>query len=399
MPGQADNRSTPAGLVLSGSADRPPVAEQADELEPNDEFATAQPVAFEETIRITGEIDPHGEPFDRDIFDLGPAAVGDRLLADLEAAAGSDVLLGILDAQFHLLAHIDLTSYSTGPRQIDVVIPENTDRLYAVAATRSTAQEARSYTLRISLQRGLGELTQRPQVLVLNFDGARQVQVGNRNPVDVPPFDAALISERFTGYTETIAGLILERVRADFAGLNVAVYRSGDAAIPAGEYSTIHFGTYDARLLGLADSVDPYNANATQTAILYTDTFAVFNPLSPSVEQIAQALANTTSHEAGHLLGLRHTADPTDLMDTTATARQMLLDQSFGLANLNTSVLPVGMQNAPALLSWTVGGELIAPPDKSAARQRAIDSAGGADDFYIPREWLMDCSCDSCQYE
>jgi hypothetical protein len=182
-------------------------------------------------------------------------------------------------------------------------------------------------------------------------------------------------------------------VRADFAGLNVSVYTAGDPAIPAGEHSTIYFGTYNARLLGLADNVDPYNNDGVQSAILYTDTFAIFNALSPSVHQMAQALANTTSHEAGHLLGLRHTADPTDLMDTTATARQMMLDQSYDLANLNASVIPVGLQDGPSMLAWTLGGVLAPTVNKSVIRRRAITVANSPDDFYIPREWLMDCSC------
>jgi len=386
----------PGEQVLGGSADRPPAADEAAEVEPNDDFATAQRVSFTETVRISGFIDSKPAPYDRDLYDLGPAYAGDRVLMDLTVEADEDVVLGVFDDQERLLAYLDQTSRSTGPGQIDLVIREPTSRLYAAAATRSGADLDRPYLVKASLQRDLGEAAEHPQVIVLNFRGAAQVRVGNRAPVDVPPFDAAKISPAFAGQTKIIVNFILQAVRSDFAGLGVAIYLSDDPAIPPGDHSTIYFGTYDNRLLGLADNVDPYNEIYVQSAILYTDTFSVFNVLSPTLEQIAQVLANTTSHEAGHLLGLRHTADPVDLMDTTATARQMMLNQNFKLASLNPTVLPIGKQDAPALLSWTLGGELISARAKSGTQERSIQVIDDPNDFYIPRDWLMDCGCSRC---
>ena len=87
-------------------------------------------------------------------------------------------------------------------------------------------------------------------------------------------------------------------------------------------------------------------------------------------------------------------------MDITASARQMLLDQWFTKAPLHESVMPVGDQDAPSMLSWTVGGEL--EPEsagKIVRRQRALDVAGGPDDFYIPRWQLGTCACPHCAQE
>lgn len=392
----AENNGLSLGeWVLSDGPEPPPAADEVYEAEANDDFSTAQVVTFYETVRIHGAIAANHPLLDRDVYDLGPANAGDRVLGDLDIGVGQDIALGIFDSQHRLLAYIAPTG-SSSSQQIDFVVRETTDRLYVVVSTHSASDEDRYYTTRVSLQRGLGEIDQRPQVLVLNFLGAKQVRVGNRAPVDVPPFNAAAINPNFAGQTQTLINLILEYVRADFAGLGVAIYLAGDPAIPPGAHSTIYYGTYDNRLLGLADNVDPYNSVAAQSAILYTDTFAVFNVLSPTLQQMAQALANTTSHEAGHLLGLRHTADPVDLMDTTATARQMMLDQHFILADLNPTILPLGRQDAPAMLSWTVGGELIAAPDKSNARKRFIQVTNDPNDFYIPRDWLMDCDCTQC---
>lgn len=395
-PGAPDSGLSLEELVLGGPAERPPAAEEVNEAEPNDDFLTAQLVSFGETVRINGGIEAEKTPFDRDVYDLGPAEAGDRVLADLDIGVGQDLVMGFFDAQRRLLGAVDQAGSSSGPRQLDFVIRESTERLYAVVATRSASDEGRYYIARVSLQAGLGEFNERPQVLVLNFLGARGVRVGNRAPVDVPPFNAAAINPEFAGQTQALISLILEYVRADFAGLGVSIYLAGDPAIPPGDHSTIYYGTHDSRLLGLADNVDPYNSVSAQSAILYTDTFAVFNVLSPTLQQMAQVLANTTSHEAGHLLGLRHTSDSSDLMDITATARQMMMDQSFRLASLSEAVLPIGMQDAPALLSWTVGGELIVAPDKSGARQRFLDVVNDPNDFYIPRAWLMDCGCPQC---
>jgi hypothetical protein len=48
------------------------------------------------------------------------------------------------------------------------------------------------------------------------------------------------------------------------------------------------------------------------------------------------------------------------------------------------------------MLAWTLGGELAPASSKPAALQKAINAAGDPDDFYIPREWLMDCGCSQC---
>jgi hypothetical protein len=176
----------------------------------------------------------------------------------------------------------------------------------------------------------------------------------------------------------------------------VTFYRDTDPDRPTEGYTSIYFGTSDSRLLGLADNIDPYNGNTRQSAILYTDTFSLFNQLHPGFNGTVGVLANVTSHEVGHLLGLRHTADPSDLMDVTASARQMLADQYFKLANLHSSVLPFGLQDAPAMLAWGVGGQLNARFRPEAHVLYKSVPAGGPDDFYIPRSMLMDCGCLEC---
>ncbi len=365
------------------------------ETENNDTWSQAEAVLAADRFEIVGDIGV-GLPLDRDIFQIGPAAAGDRIRIELDTAHGLDVVVGLLDSAQQLLAYTDPWSITSGPAYVDLVIREDVTELYLVVATRSVAARARAYTVGVEITRGTGVLGYRPQVIVLSFAGAEDVQIGTREPVDVPPFDAAAIDERFAGQTEPIIALILERVRDHFAGLDIEIYRDGDAGIPTQNRSVVHFGTYDARLLGLAESIDPFNANPEQDAILFTDTFAIFSALLPTTEQIAQVLANVASHEIGHLLGLRHTADPDDLMDVTATASRMLRNQWFLLADLHESVLPAGLQDAPTLLAWTLGGSLLPPPlltTKDVARNRSAAELAVPYDFHVPRHLLSTCGC------
>ena len=132
----------------------------------------------------------------------------------------------------------------------------------------------------------------------------------------------------------------------------------------------IFFGAYDAALLGVADGVDEFNSTQAQEAIIFTDTFAAFSRLEPSVLQMSRAIANVTSHEIGHLLGLVHTKDSKGIMDVTASLNQLLVDQDFRMSPLYTDVFPIGWQNALQLLVDAVGGDV----DPTTAK--GFDDAG-----------------------
>ena len=180
------------------------------------------------------------------------------------------------------------------------------------------------------------------------------MRTGNRPAVNVPPFDPSDISPVYNGLAQEMKELILARVRTDFKYYDVEIY-STEGEMPQPPYSTIYFGTYDPALLGVADGVDEYNGVLDGNAIVFTDSFDVFMPLNPSVAQMSQAIANVASHETGHLLGLVHTSDANDLIDVTASLRQLLDDQDFKTAPLYSQVFPIGGENSPLLLDLGVG--------------------------------------------
>lgn len=379
--------STWGDQVFSFPAPQPLSGPRINEVEPNDDMAWANVVLFDGQVVLGGNIAANGS-LDFDVFDLGSAEAGDRVVADLAASAGSDIVLGLFNEDANLLGYVDYSRGTLAPGRIDLVLHESVETLYAVAGTRSVSQANRLYSVGISITPDVGIPQPSPQLVVLNFIGASGVRIGRQLPVNVPPFDVATVDARLAGKTQEVIQSILQMVREDYAGLNVVFYLAGDPNIPAGDLTVIHFGTYSDRYLGLADNVDPFNRDSTQNAIIYTDTFSLFSTLWPTQEQIAQVLANVTSHELGHLLGLRHTADVKDIMDITASARQMLFDQWHKVADLHSSIMSIGYQDAPTMLSWCVGGTPPAEPDSASKLERMARTAYDADDFYIPREWL-----------
>ncbi len=359
------------------------------EVENNDTFETANLVPWQNTVKLSGTIPAGQESLDRDIFDLGSIPAGYRVRGTLSIQAGDDVVFGLFNHDQSILGFVNLAASTSGPSEMDIVLREAVQHLYVQVSTREAAGRNLPYEVTISVE-GAGVLGYRPQIVVLNFQGAQNVRIGHRPAVDVPPFDAAVIDARFAGQTETVIQTLLEMVEEDYAGLNVSFYLAGESYIPTGERTTIYFGYSDDRLLGLADNIDPYNTDIEQAAIVFTDVFSIFSALNPDVEDIAQALANVTSHELGHLLGLRHTADMRDIMDITASANRMLQDQWFCDAILHKQVLPLGTQNSPKLLAWAVGGELVPPSQmKQLARQMKVRAVPqGVEDFHIDRSHL-----------
>lgn len=350
-----------------------------EEQEPNDSFDSATPVQLASSVTISGRVESLS---DRDVFDLGPVHAGGRLEATIELTDLGEVSVCLFDDQERLLARASASN--PYPRVMDLLVPEATRSLYLLSSTLP-GRHPGGYLVTVNLNPGVEPLVQQPQIIVLNFQGAEDVTVAGRFYSVIAPFDAAFIDGRYAGRTTTMINLVLDRIQAHYEGLGVHIYLAGDPGIPDGAYSTVYFGASNPDLLGIADGVDPYNANVAEAAIVYTDTFRLFSVLDPDEEMLAQVLANVTSHEIGHLLGLRHTVDPDDIMDVSATARRLMAEQWFKKSPLHPSVAPMGYQDGPAMLSWTVGGQLAASPKPVL---RPMVDYGGPDDFEIPRSWL-----------
>lgn len=376
----------PAGEAGSALAARPDMSDlppvQSPVIEDDYEnglFEHAQPA----TLPVTGEIVVEGTINgidDADLYALGPALAGDRIIIDVTGHDGLNTVAALFDGNQDLIDANDDRSYYAGRLDpyIARVVAVDTPNLHLGVAVSSGAYFSStagrfsngSYTIRVRREPGAYVLPARQQWVYLNFEGGARVQIGLQSVEVMRPFSAESISGRLAGTTESVIVQILDHMRRDFAQFNVTLVGSREAGPPTAQHTTLYFGNYNSSFLGLADNVDTGNVFHEQKAIIYAEDMAMFEALRPSAEEVAQALANIASHELGHLLGLEHSAEAGDLMATAASARQILeMDAAFARSHLQTAVFPVGWQNGPQLLWLNVGPNL----EYASGRQRLED--------------------------
>jgi len=314
---------------------------------------------------ITGSVTGQGN---YRLYDLGPVAVGDRFAVTRQGLSlvPSTFAVVLFDENYDLVAREVLV---TGGR-LEHVARDNSAAAY-LGVSPSTSSDGGDFQFVVS-RAGADVPPPRPQVVWLNFSSASDLRVHRRTGLAFAPFDAATLGDEYAGYTQVMKDTIVAEMREDYADYNVVIISSDESPPPEGEYSTIHFGGADAGLLGLADSVDGYNSDATENAIVFMESFAPFAVMQLDAEEMGLMIANVGSHELGHLLGLYHTRVPTDIMDTTGTAWDLAGEQAFSRAELEARVFPYGYEDSPRLLEQTVG--LAENPKESSQRMRTYSS-------------------------
>jgi hypothetical protein len=312
-----------------------------------------------------------------DVYDLGPLAAGTQIIADVDAGGFIDADLILFDHNEDYLADNDDRNFEAQLYDplIEHVMRRNTTSTYLMIQTSPFAEfAAGGYTIALTVLPDQEIPAPAGQTIVLDWDGASGTGVTGFESLTIPAFDAAHIDASFAGQTEAIIALVVAAVKNDFAGYGVTVTSTHEPPIEGGDVTTVFMGTSEEDLFGIANNIDNYNADHGDNAVVFTDSFGALMGESPTVAEMAQAIANVVTHETGHLLGLRHTTeDPTEIMQTTSTAAELLLDEFFGRARIDYS--PLGYEHSIQRMADTVGFVASPPPRIAPDLEAAYEAA------------------------
>jgi len=329
-------------------------------------FPTAAKVSFNNVNRLSieGTI-KSGD--DIKVYDLGPMAMGDRVESLCIATGGGslDPMTALFDADGYRVFWNDDINPDTNnfDSAFDGPIRHDSDGYFLAVTTTSFLNTTGFFRCTLTLEPGVAIAPLIGQRVLLQFSSSANVHVAGKNYGALPAFAGANVASEFSSDTLELMDLIVSLVREDFARYDVTISTTDDAE-PEGNFTTIFFGTTSAQsIFGIADDIDFYNSNDMDNAIVFLEAF---DGLSSSVDATGQALANVVAHEIGHTLGLMHNSDVTTLMDTTGADATLLVDQSFGIAEVVD--FPIGKQNAPLLLEETLG--------RSVAKTRTLPDDG-----------------------
>lgn len=324
----------------------------------------------------------------RQIFDLGPLAVGDRVflsllttpgygeaftLAELNpTATGGGFSVLLLDADERMVAWYD-SGRTLFSRQTQLIVGHNSPRNFLVIDSLGARPVP---SMRVRVQRDFTDTSlPRRQYVHLNFTGASNLTIAGSTPFDLSPF---AITGKTDGDMIQIRQALVQRVTTLLApyGFDVSTDPPPVANSPR---LTIYFdgqnrllnvqipgvtNVANLTMFGLPGYIDPRNFTLSgRAAVAASEIAAAFPALSNA--ELGVALGNSAAHQVGLLTGLRQTAQPvgsiTDVMSNTGTAarRQVVIDPAltFTAAPLAplTGMTAIGEQNAPQLLLELVG--------------------------------------------
>lgn len=321
----------------------------------NKTFDTALPIDFSDNkSAFNGKIKRAG---DVNMYDLGELSPGDRLVVDVRATSGDlDPMAAVFDSRQYILAFNDdrePDGSDLNPR-IDVIIHGTPGRFYLGVVAYYNSGTLGSYEVKIQITPQVGILDPEPQIVYLHWSGGSNISIDNVGVFNLKPFDAADVGP-YQGRTDEMKSAIQQVVADRYAAFNLILLNSDDNSVPTYPHSTVYFGGKASNAFAIAEKVDLFNSDPIDKAIVFTDTFRGAFSNTPTLGQMATAIGNTTAHEIGHLLGLVHTQDCWDLMDTTCGNDSLLQLQVFKLAPLDDTIFPFGLQNATELIEWAIG--------------------------------------------
>jgi len=363
------------------------------DLEPNDSFGTALAIRLDAngSATLSGEIDVFD---DIDVYAIGPVSAGDvvevslsRIGANLRAA------LALYDADGELINEDTMTSLLAPSADPAITHAARVDsgEMYVAVSHAVSRPTVGAYELAIRVRRSGDVPTPRKQIVLLNFSGGTVVDP-IFDSITVGPFDAGAIHPNYAGATDAMKSVIRQTIERNYARFEIEFPHTDEPnvaiALSGREYARVVFGGFNSQAFGAAESVDLYNTQPIDSAIVFTESFEPgFFSLTPTAEELAVAIGNVASHEIGHLLGLHHVRDATAVMDEASPAVTLLATQDFKSARLSPSIFPLGLQDSADLLGVTLGWRADAAKitggfdSPLADALRELLDAGGTLDF------------------
>jgi len=336
------------------------------EFEPNNDFDEANEYDLEifPNVKLDGEIEESSSinvliegSSDIDIFKINKELSGEEYVTiNVLTPRGSlDPLAAIFDLEEDLIyRNDDINRFSNFDSRVKIINDGNSRNGFYLAITDSQGNPSTgNYVAEFNVNENVPRFAQDKQVVFLNFDGAQELSIGGP-PINFTAFDPEIhIDERYEGQREQMINLIFEKIQEDFADYNIEII-TNEELLPEGEFSTIYFGGFHEKRLGVARSINFNNLDHSDNAIVYVETFSRYTYLDLSWEQMSNAIANTAAHEIGHLIGLSHTVDLEGVMDVVYST-VITGDQYFKRSHLTPGTFPIGHQNAPKTLEHILG--------------------------------------------
>lgn len=315
--------------------------------------ATSVPLTESVSFEFAGSIQ---SATDLDLYNIGAINKGDRISVDVQAADPNklDLVAAIFSSEQYLEYYNDDRSDTDLNPLVDFVLRGDTGPYFLGITQYFNNSATGNYTVTVQITPDVGVPPPHEQIVFLDWAGGQNVTVANVGTFDLPPFNAADLGP-YGGQTQEMKDAVQQIVEERYAGFDLVVLNSDDDPVPSEPHSTVYFGGFDQFAFAISQQVDPYNADSSDDSIVFTKSYNTAFQQHPTFEQMAQAVGNTVAHELGHLLGLVHTADCKDLMDTSCGNESILVPQQFLVALLDRSVFPVGQQNEPELLDWILG--------------------------------------------
>ncbi len=317
------------------------------ELEPNDNFATAQEIVTNNanSISISGTLN---DGYDTDIFNVGELSNGTKLTIEIKSSdsilsEGLTIALFDKDYDIAYLEDIDVSSYYQ--KAFTHIIRKAGTYFLGITSQDGYVPDNFSYDIRIN-KTSSNVPSHGKQIVYLDFNGANNISLGEDFYSHLEPFSQAI-----NQYNDReIANLITNLVREDYKDFDIQIISSYDSSAPIWQHTTVYITGDDGEYLGLSEHLDWYNSDLTDYAVVFAGSF---DSTGFTTEQYAQSIANVISHELGHLLGLIHTDDDTELMDEATPASRLAEDQDFHRAPI--ADFPIGWQDSIELLDMILG--------------------------------------------